>query len=215
MTTDELVAAVILKATGQPKTPQWGDKEYRRVLGIANFYISAWQHEPNVAWTSLYDPLFTVATAQANRRRYDIDTSEFTAISRTPGDAVKVGSSSFTLIPADLLKKYEGSDTCAIIGESIVFARDFYESEVGNHIQLPVYRKAEQLKTSRSRVPVDDPYWLVTICAAEYSRSDILLQNQYPNLINEANQLMSKMIENNEAQVMHVDRGYIPGVSDI
>lgn len=215
MTTDELVAAVILKATGQPEKPQWSDEEYQRVLGIANFYISAWQNEPNVDWSSLYDPSFVIGTSREGVRRYEVDRGEFNKFSGVQGDVVTVGESAFTMIPADLIKRYDGTDACAAIGDAIVFARDLQGSEVGKQIKAPVYLRAEPLTHQRSRVPVDNPYWLVTVCAAEYSRSDILLQNQYPNLVNEANQLMSKMIENNSGQAMHVNYGFIPGVSDI
>lgn len=212
MTTDELVGAVLLKATGQPEKPQWGDEEYQRILGIANFYISAWQNEPNVDWFSLYDPGFAVATTREGVRRYEVDRDEFNRFSGIPGDFVMVGNSAFTMVPADILKRYEGADVCAAMGETIIFARDLHGDEIGQQIKAPVYLKAESLKNQRSTIPVDNPYWLVTICAAEYARSDILLQNQYPNLINEANHLMSKMIENNNAQLMHINYGSIPGV---
>lgn len=215
MTTNELVRAVILKATGKPKSPTWGDKEYRRVLETANFYISSWQHEPNVDWVSLYDPEFTIGSSREGIRRYEVDRSEFAKFSNTPGDFVVVGSSLFSIIPADLLKRYEGTDACSVAGEAIVFARDFRGNEVGQIIKAPVYLRAEELTAASSNVPVDDPYWLVTICAAEYSRSDILLQNQYPNLINEANTLMSKMIENNGAQVSYINYDIVPGVSGL
>lgn len=215
MTTDELVTAVILKATGKPKSPAWGDKEYRRILDTANFYISSWQHEPNVDWASLYNPEFTISSSQEGIRLYKVDRSAFAKFSNTPGDFVMVGDSAFIIVPADLLKRYEGADACSVAGESIIFARNFYANETGKAIKAPVYLRAEKLTSANSKVPVDDPYWLVTICAAEYSRSDILLQNQYANLINEANTLMSKMIENNGAQVSHINYDVIPGVSDL
>lgn len=215
MTTDELVNAVLLKATGQPEKPQWADEEYQRILGIANFYISAWQNEPNTDWSSLYDPEFVIATSLEGVRSYEIDRSEFNKFSSVPGDFITVGDSNFYIIPAELLRRYDGEEACIIANNKIIFARDFYGNEIGKEIKAPVYLKAQPLTEPISKVPVDNPYWLVTVCAAEYSRSDILLQGQYPNLINEANQLMSKMIENNSGQIMHINYGDIPGATDI
>lgn len=214
MTTDELVAAVVLKATGRNKDLKWGDKNYKKILGIANFYISSWQNEPEVDWASLYDPEYSIG-ATRNTRRYELDRSEVNKISDMPGDYIMVGNEPFQTVTANQLKRYEGGNVCAVAGEYIIFGRDFTGGELGKTIKVPVYLKAETLKGARSVVPVDDPYWLVTICAAEYARSDILLQNQYSNLITEANQLMKKMIENNSAQVAYVQKDHIPGVSDI
>ena len=82
-------------------------------------------------------------------------------------------------------------------------------------INVPVYLRAPLLTKADSIVPVDNPMWLVTMCAAEYARNDILLQNQYSNLIAEANQLMQKMIENNAAQASYRPLQMVPGVSDV
>ena len=86
---------------------------------------------------------------------------------------------------------------------------------IGGQITIPVYLHAPLLTSQNSIVPVDNPMWLVTMCAAEYARNDILLQNQYGNLIEEANQLMQKMIENNAAQASYRPLHMVPGVSDI
>jgi len=56
----------------------------------------------------------------------------------------------------------------------------------------------EKLTSAGSTVPVDDPNWLVKITAAEWVRNDSVRQNQYPNLIAEANALMEKMKEAND-----------------
>lgn len=215
MNADELVRAVFLKATGQFKALNWGDRDYTRIFNTANFYIAAWQNEPNVDWGSLYNPLHSLGISRQGVRKYELDTEEVSKLSDIPGDSVVVGGSCFVIIPPELLKRYEGADACTQYGGALVFARDFAKGEVGKAVQAPVYVRAEKLKNSRSKVPVDDPYWLVTICAAEYSRSDTLLQNQYPNLLNEANHLMEKMVENNGSQVTYIQDGFIPGVSNL
>ncbi len=48
--------------------------------------------------------------------------------------------------------------------------------------------------------------------AAEYIRNDIVKQNQYGNLVAEANNLMTSMIRNNRSgQVRHVRGGWRNG----
>lgn len=215
MNVTQLVKAVLLKATGKVKDLQPSDTKYQKILGIANLHIGTWQSEPGVDWVSMYDPKYLIGTAIANSRSYAIDMTDIYKVSDAIYDYVMVGEQRFGVVPADLLKMYEGQDVCAISGETLLFARDFNQdsSEVGKNITVPVYLKASQLKSPGDIVPVSIPEWLVTMCAAEYVRNDILLQNQYPNLINEANALMKKMIENNESRSSHIPYTPIPGVS--
>jgi hypothetical protein len=69
---------------------------------------------------------------------------------------------------------------------------------------------ASQLVDDTTDVPVDDPNWLVTITAAEYVRNDIVKQNQYGNLVQEANDLMENMKADNDAQVSEVTADWSP-----
>jgi hypothetical protein len=64
-------------------------------------------------------------------------------------------------------------------------------------------------------IPVDDPNWLVTIVAAEFTRNDKTRSNQYPNLVAEANVLMRKMKENNGGRVEEAYRPYFFASGDI
>lgn len=219
MNTSELVAAVILKATGKAKTLQPADSKYKKILGIANMYIRQWQSEPGVDWTSLYDPAYSLGTVSATNQ-YSLDLDEVRKISDVPGDVVKIttddGVYEFPTVPADQLNLYHGGNYCAQINDTLQFARTFDTDspEYGGTIEVPVYLRAELLTRPTSTVPVDDPMWLVVICAAEYVRPDSSTNYLHPDLVAEANQLMQKMIDNNGAQTNQLYAPSIPGISD-
>jgi hypothetical protein len=220
MNTTQLVSAVMLKATGKVRNLPETDKKYQKILGIANMYIPVWQSEPNVDWRSLYDPSYTVGILSLEQA-YEIDATKVFKVSDTLGDAVKVVKSGqireYTTVPPEQIGMYKGQNCCTIASNKLVFVDMIREDDpmLAGIINVPVYLRAPLLTKADSIVPVDNPMWLVTICAAEYARNDILLQNQYSNLIAEANQLMQKMIENNAAQASYRPLHMVPGVSDI
>ena len=220
MNTRQLVSAVMLKATGKVRNLPETDKKYQKILGIANMYIPVWQSEPNVDWQSLYEPSYFIGTL-STEQSYDIDTSEVAKVSNILGDTIKVRKNGqvreYTTIPPEQAGMYKGQDCCTIAGNKLVFIDTIRNDDpmLGGEIEIPVYLKASLLTGAGSTIPVDNPMWLVTMCAAEYARNDILLQNQYGNLIEEANQLMQKMIKNNAAQASYRPLHMVPGVSDI
>lgn len=213
MTTSEFIAGVILKATGKVSTSVEGDVKWTKVLAIANQYIKIWADEPNVDWNSLYDPELTIGTVTATDR-FELDT-DIRKLSDTRGDVVRIdhtdgGYTNFDIVSAENLKRYYSGDKsssngnyCAQIGTNLVFNRSFTSTdlEYGGTIKAPVYNYPEPLVAIGDTVPVDNPMWLVIITAAEYVRNDVVRQNQYPNLVAEANQLMQRMKDDNEAQV--------------
>lgn len=210
MTTSELVAAVILKATGKRRDLQQSSAKYQKIFGIANLYIQAWQNEPNVDWMSLYDPEADGGVLGAGRS-HELDIEGLHKISDTPSDVIAITNGDYAVeyqtVPADQLKRYEGMNVCAQIGDSLWFAKEFTPDSVeyGGQVKVPIFKKAPLLVDSASVVPVDNPLWLVTISAAEYVRTERDQEHQYPNLVNEANQLMQKMIDNNGAQLQSVN----------
>lgn len=228
MKASELVAAVILKATGKTSTSVSGDTKWTKVLGIANYYIDSWMNEPDVDWFSLYDPLFVTGTV-SNTDTYELD-GDIRKISDSEGDCVVidhsdgVGSTSYDVVTPDRLKLYysgqakENSDGyfCAQIGTNLVFNHKFVSTDpqYGGTIKVPSFTTASHLVRDNDVVPVDIPNWLVLISAAEYVRNDITRQNQYPNLISEANQLMVRMKADNEAQISEVLRPWGPMASN-
>ena len=220
MNTTQLVSAVMLKATGKVRNLPETDKKYQKILGIANMYIPVWQSEPNVDWQSLYDPAYTIDTLSTDQA-YAIDMTKVAKVSDVLGDTIKVKKDGrereYTTVPPEQAGMYKGQNCCTIAGNKLVFIDPIRGDDhmIGGQITIPAYLHAPLLTSQSSIVPVDNPMWLVTMCAAEYARNDILLQNQYSNLVEEANQLMQKMIENNAAQVSYRPLHIIPGVSDI
>lgn len=219
MTTSELVADIYLKATGKVSSLISTDTKYVKILAIANGLIRTWQNEKDVDWSSLYDGDYDIGTVTATDT-FDLDTDTIRKISDSRGDFVRVhwtdgeNFTDFDVVTPDTLKSYNSSaNVCAQIGATLKFARTFAstDSEFGGSIKVPVYLYAEELSGASDTVPVDIPEWLVVMSAAEYVRNDITKQNQYPNLVSEANQLMQRMKDDNEAQITEV---HIPFVAE-
>lgn len=217
MTAAQLVAASILKATGKTSTATSGDTKWTKVLGIANDLIRTWADEPDIDWESLYDPDYSIGTVTATKT-FALDTDEVRKLSDKKNDTVRVihtdgvTYTDYETVPANRLKHFSEGKYCAQIGSNLVFNKAFVatDPQFGGDIQIPIYGYPESLVSDSDDVPVDIPNWLIYRVAAEYVRNDITRQNQYPNLIAEANQLMMKMREANEAQVETVESSWTP-----
>ena len=212
MTVEELINAVILKATGKANTLQPGTPKWDKVLGIANAYQKVWQHEPSQHWNSLYDPAHVVGTV-SGKNAYELY-DEIDAVSTSKGDDIYIEGTNgqkvnYQLVAYDDLKNYPTGRFCAVIGRQLVFNSGFSETdpEYGGKIHAPIFRNVENLENKNDEVAVDDPMWLVFMSAAEYIRNDIVKQNQYGNLIAEANNLMTDMIRRNRAGQVRKIRG--------
>lgn len=125
-----------------------------------------------------------------------------------------MGYTDYDLVPADDLKMFFSGQTkqspwgyyCAQIGSNLVFNHTFtsVDKQFGGTIKAPVYTFVTALSGDTDVVPCSIPNWLVAAAAAEYVRTDITLQNQYPTLLAEANDLLQKMIDNEGGQIMPV-----------
>lgn len=207
MTLAELVAKAYVTATGKLSTLTAADTKYQKLVAIANNQIDLWQNTPNVDWNSLYDKTYSLGTVTA--------TDTFTLgddvrkISDALGDYVQIktadgNTTNFDVVSADSLKRYvNGSRVCAQIGRSLVFPQAFTASDplYGGTIYAPIYRYAEPLVNASDDVPVDIAQWLVLMTAAEYVRNDNTKLNQYPNLVRQANDLLTRMIDDNDGQM--------------
>lgn len=212
MTLQELINAVILKATGKATILTQGNAKWEKIRGIANYYQHAWIHEPGVHWNSRYDRARQIGTISANDE-YELD-DDILEISTAYGDNVYVDCKNgnreqFQLVEYDDLKNYPSGNYCAKLGNKLVFNHRFSEGHqcYGGALYAPVYTDVEDLENASDDVVVDNPYWLVTICAAEYIRNDIVKQNQYGNPLEEANNLMRQMIRDNRAKQIKRVRG--------
>lgn len=217
MTTSELVSSVYLRAAGKLPTFASGTQKWLKIVAIANVFIDQWQNEPGVDWYSLYDPAYNIGTVTATDT-FDLD-DEIRKLSDGRDDPVRIihtdGThyTDYEVVPANQLRSdYRTGNYCAQIGKTVVFNKAFTstDKQYGGTIYVPKYGFAEHIEGDSDDIPVDDPQWLVTMCAGEYVRNDIVKQNQYPNLIGEANNLMVSMKDTNDAQVNEVARPWRP-----
>lgn len=215
MTLQEVINAVILKATGKPTILDPTNTKWEKIRCIANYYQSAWLNEPAVGngrWNSLYErnrALGTISTKQ----EYDLD-DDISEVSASNGDDIYILTNDgrkvkFSLVAYNDLQNFPNGNYVAKIGNQLVFNKPFAEDSdlIGGRLFVPCYHTIEDLEDADDETVVDNPYWLVTICAAEYIRNDIVKQNQYGNLIAEANNLMTNMIRANNASQVKTVRG--------
>jgi hypothetical protein len=212
LTVTELVANVILTATGENSTAVSGDDDWKKVLSLANLSIDQWAKEAD--WASLYAivPIGTVTATDS----FDLDDS-IRRISNKDGDSIRINHTDgknytdYSLVAADELKLYSSGAYCAKIGSQLVFNNAFKstDAQFGGTINVPAYVFADHLSADSDDVPVDDPNWLVNAVAAEWARTDLTLAQNYPLLLQKANDLMVGMNLANAPQVSTVPKSQV------
>lgn len=220
-----MVSDVSYKATGKVNSFTTGSTKWLKITALANQKIRQWAREPGVDWYSLYNPALTFTTV-TNTDTFAIPAT-VRKISDKAGDTVRIlhtdgkAYSDYDVVPGDDLKmhysgqnkEYPIGNYCAQISSNLVFNHTFIstDAQFGGTIKVPVFTFPTELSADTDVVPVDDPMWLVIATAAEYIRNDITRSGQYPNLINEANELMDRMKDDNDAQVQELYRPWNPG----
>ncbi len=211
MTALECMKAIYLKWTGKSQAFQFTDTKGVKILGLMNFYTQRWAQETGVDWISLYTPTLLVSTVTATDT-FSLDLSTIRKISQQEGDSVRiiwsgdtgtlqnpVKFSDYQLVPGDRMKEFNVGNFCARQGSNLIFAKPFLttDKEYGGKLYVPAYLYPDTLVNSTDDIQVDDPNWLVLICAAEAARTDITRVAQYPNLLAEANDNMQRMKDDN------------------
>lgn len=228
MTITDAIKATYLRAVGKATPPLANSAKYNQIAGLLDFYQRRWAREPGVAWNSLYDPSFSIGSVTATDT-FDLDTSTIRSLSNREGDYVRimwtdgVGYSDYGIVNHDELKQfYQGQNKefphgyyCTQVGGTLVFNHKFVSTdpEFGGDIQVPVYTFPDEITTTNpdtDEIQVDDPDWLVTRCAAEFVRNDIVRRSRYPELLAEANEMMTRMIQDNDNQIDEVDKPWSP-----
>jgi hypothetical protein len=228
MTITEFINDAYLKATGKTPAPTTGAK-YTRLVALGNYYQRRWAREPNVDWNSLYDPAYSLGTVTATDT-FDLDTTTVRKLSDRLGDSIRivhtdnVGYTDYDIIDHTSLKEHSygvtrtstGGYYATRIGNNLIFNTSFTSSspQFGGEILIPAYLFPEPITSENpddDEVQVDDPDWLVTRVAAEYVRNDITRRQRYPELLAEANEIMQRMIDDNEgSQISYIDRPWTP-----
>lgn len=226
MTISESISAVYLKSTGKATAPSTSKRN--KILGLLDFYQRRWARENGIDWNSLYDPAFSIGTITATDS-FDLDTSSIRKLSDREGDTIRiawtngVGYTDYDIVDANTLKDYSFGVSkqsplgsyAAQIGSQLVFNHTFTSSnpQYGGEIFVPVYTFPDPITNDNpdtDEVQVNDPDWLVLRCAADYVRTDLTRQGQYSNLLQEANEAMTRMKDDNEGQISLADRPWHP-----
>lgn len=209
MTAAEYVANMLLTATGENSTAVSGDDDWTKALSIGNLLIDQWAKETD--WVSLYSivPIGTVTATDS----FDLDDS-IREISSQDGDYIRINHTDgtnytdYTLVHPNRLKFYATGPYVAQIGDQLVFNKAFVstDQQFGGTINVPSYLYADHLVNDTDDVPVDDPNWLVMAGAAEWARTDLTLAQNYPLLLQKANDLMDGMKKANSPQLMTIPK---------
>lgn len=204
MSTDDLVSAVILKATGDLSTASFGDDDYKKVVQRANIHIDSWAKEDE--WNSLYDSAVDIGTITATDT-YDLDSS-IRVISTHPDDYIQIITTdgrtiNYETVQASDLKRYNTGKYCARIGSTLKFNKvfDTTDPEYGGSIKVPAFLYANHLSKAKDTIPVDDPNWLVAMGAADWVQLDVTLSQYRSDFLAEATDLLAAMKKANAAQV--------------
>ncbi len=227
MTIADAITATYLKATGKTTLASTSSK-YSQIVALLDFYQRRWAREPDIGWNSLYDPQFSLGNVTATDT-FDLDTSSIRRISNREGDFVTInwsdgiGFTEYGIVNHDELKQfYTGQNkenpignVCTQIGSTLVFNHKFTseDPQFGGTILVPIYGFPDAIDASNvdtDEVQVDDPDWLVTRSAAEFVRNDIVRRPRYPELLQESNEMMTRMIDDNDNQIDNVDKPWQP-----
>jgi len=224
MNVSDFVQAVLLRATRKTTTLLTSSAKYAQILALGNYWQRRWANERGIDWHSLYNPLLSIGKVTATDS-FDLDTS-IRKLSEREGDVVRimhsdgVGYTDYDIIPHNKLKDtFWGQDKespngfyCTRMGDQLVFNHEFVstDSQFGGDIQVPCYVYTDELVNPTDEVQVDDPDWLVAMCAADFVRGDVTRRDQYPILLAEANDIMTRMKEDEANQIDTVDTPWSP-----
>jgi hypothetical protein len=212
MTVNEFVQRTYLLAAGKATMPAVGSTKYNKILSLGNMFTGVWANEPGIDWLSLRQT-FPIGTVTATDT-FSLD-STMGKVSLVEGDYVKIArtdskTSEYTIVPISKLYTTDTGNAqglCARSGSSLVFRYAFTstDGDFGGTINVPGYVQPETLVSGSDEIQVDDPDWLCFMSAAEYVRNDVTKQNQYPNLVAQANNSMTAMKERNMSQREEMD----------
>lgn len=213
MTVDQAVAKTLLLATGKATTLAAGSSKYTRILALLNLAKDVWADEPDVWWDSLrrYTALAALITATDSFSVGAVDhvskrEGDFVFIVHTNGTTI----SKYTIVAGNSLYDddldYEGDGVCAVMGGNLVFPRAFTttDAQFGGTIKMPHYPAPADMTSGSDTIKTDSPTWSCLFAAGEFIRNDLVRQNQYGNLVAQANNAMIGMIDRNDSQLAQI-----------
>lgn len=212
MTLQDAMAQAYLLATGKSTLPAAGSTKYQRLYNLCIKFYRDWQTEPGVDWNSLYG-LTNAGTVTATDT-FDLQ-DEVIKVSQRDGDFIRIlvtspnGYRNFTLVPASQLYQNRYTTAVAKVGQTIKFSRAFTSTdpEFGKTIIVPAFLKLDDLEGLDDEVLIDNPAWLPVVVAAQYVLPDAQLSYQYPDLLEQAQDIMDGMKLANNTQADSYNTG--------
>lgn len=211
MLRSEFIQLAHWRATGKPTAPSSGSKKYNQIVLSGKYYTRQLSTEPGVDWASRYD--YRNSGTISATDTFELD-DEILKVSQQEGDVVRilhtdgVTETEYELVPIDRLRENRYNKVVAVNGRNLMFSSPFTSTdpEFGGTLVVPGYGEFEWPESDTGEIDVDDPDWLVDMCAAEFVRNDITRKAEYPNLLGSASERLRKMKENNGQGVDEIYR---------
>lgn len=205
MTIGEVIADADLMATGKARTLATTSTRYIRYLALANLIQRKLIKEPDIQWDWTYD---RVSLGTITSDRVDMDDSIY-ALHTDDDDPVYIaltGSnqrSYWKLVEPGDLEYYRYERVCAQIGSELVFTRTFAstDQEYSGEVFVPAHVTPDPFTSSSDDVLIPNPEYLSTMIAAESVRNTVTKQNQYGNLVADANNMLTSMRQRNTGSI--------------
>lgn len=189
------------KGKDTSRHPAWGTAKATTAIDIANRKQREWATDPRNKWNSLFEiraitPVIDALTTPTTT--YDL-ASDFFA----PSDYVRIVKTDGSVYeyPITQAQKRNTYDQALYIHGSnpkkITFAQTIDTGLDGATMYVPGYYLPADITSASQFIVVDEPDWLVYITASELARNDAAKDDQYVNLVNQANDLYRKMCDAN------------------
>ena len=200
MLVSELIPQIfyIYRGKTASRVPAAGTEKYNLYLAIANRKQDEWATDPANRWDSLFETR-SLGTLDVNTASYDLPTDFF-----TPSDTVRVVKTDGSYVDYPIVRaqrrNYYDDQTVYISGtnpQTITFSQDIDTQLDGGTIYISGYFKPTHMVDADDVITVDDPNWLAYATAAELSRNDPAKEDQFANILQQANDLYRKMIDKN------------------
>lgn len=202
-TTEWVINRAYLHATRKSTAPV--TEKLAVMLAIVDSMQKQWEQEPDVEWSSLYELVTLTPTVTATDTFALHDDINYLSTAQDEYVLVTDGTSTtkFTIVNPNQLYRYKDNDACAKIGRTLKFSRAFAadSSMLGYNIKVPAITFVDDIDSTTDIVQVDDPMWLVYMSAYEFVRNDLIKRNTKDDLLDLAQNVMTKMKEVNGGSV--------------
>lgn len=209
MTIQEVIQDAFLIGKAKATTLSTTSTQYIKFLALANMLQRKLIREPGVQWDWTYD---RVSLGNITSDRVTLDDTIY-AVHRDEKDPVIITTANSTqetywqyVAPGEF-KRYRTPGTCTVIGTDLIFSNTFTTTspQYNGSVTVPAHVKPDDFTQPTDEVTIPDPEWLATMIAAESARNSVTKQNQYGNLIADANNLLDGMKERNSGAVSQLE----------